>query len=109
MFEKAFAHTEKTVQHFYCVGCKGYLGKNSDLEDNAVCDDCETNFNKSESVKNGVFFLEIAFENQIKFLLEENNLVGPSETDDAYRDIVDGDLYRASMQEPGISLLWNTE
>ena len=39
LFEKAFAHTEKTVQHFYCVGCKGYLGKNSDLEDNAVCDD----------------------------------------------------------------------
>lgn len=106
--------------HFYCSLCKGYI---ECLEETPnECINCNTIFNKEESLKEGQFFIVMPLENQLRSLLETKKGIADlllnremNSNDNDISGIVDGLLYKQMFlngplsDKNNFSLIFNTD
>ncbi|XP_046841889.1 uncharacterized protein LOC124436007 [Xenia sp. Carnegie-2017] len=117
-FYKAI-QVEESQAHFYCESCLSYIGTSAE---STKCDECDTPFNRENSMKNGTFFLHIPLKEQLKQLLSDpilyeyltnRNLEVLTEST-VISDVTTGKLYKSlirdkAMAKNDISLTWNAD
>lgn len=106
---KIISAFDKTCEvHLYCTKCKAYICKLADSEKPDACLHCKEPFDPNLNMKLGQFFLYMPIKDQIKFKLENNNIMSEilkykadfdSSLSNKYKDILDGKLYSSV---PGI-------
>lgn len=108
---KIISAFDKTCEvHLYCSKCKSYICKlaDSDKPDECLC--CKKAFDPDSNMKSGQFFLYMPIKDQIKFKLQNTNIMSDilkfktnfeTTSSKKYRDILDGNLYSSV---PGLKI-----
>ncbi|XP_058851640.1 uncharacterized protein LOC131699232 [Acipenser ruthenus] len=109
MFKKMFKNPSDALNiHFYCKTCKAYVPSES-----AQCCECNEEWNREGSMREGHFFVSLSLKEQIANILEKEECV---KSDGGERNAAKGDTYNGAyyksipqFTESDISLLWNCD
>ncbi|XP_076833120.1 uncharacterized protein LOC143478075 isoform X2 [Brachyhypopomus gauderio] len=97
MLEKPFTDfLDKPEYHHYCGVCANYLGSSLSKENELKCEYCSSSKTVRQSVENGEFFIYVSLKDQLKDLLENQNVQYYSSEHSSHTipDITDGEMYK---------------